>query len=258
MSDLPESVTCVVPTLNSARTLDMTLLSLRSQRGLRVDVRVVDSGSQDDTVAICERWGVPVQYVPPGNMYRAVNAGLQDATTEWLTYLNSDDWVYPASFARLIRTGIEQRAGVVYGPFDFVDEEGRFWYSFVPAPPKRLRRLFRRRIMAFAQQGTVFRRESYLRLNGFDEQYRLCADSDFFYRALAAGTRFACLPRPEIACFRQHGNQLTNRHATEMEDEKLRIERAMNEPAQFGDALAVTEWKLRNVRSYFFRWSRRT
>lgn len=257
MSDLQESVTCVVPTLNSGRTLDMTLLSLRSQRHVRVEVRVVDSGSQDDTVAICERWGFPVQYAPPGNMYRAINAGLRDATSGWLSYLNSDDWLYPESFARLIRTGIEQRAGVVYGPCDYVDEEGRFWYSFVPAPPQRLRRLFRRRIMAFAQQGTVFRREIYLQLNGFDEQYRLSADSDFFCRALAAGAQFACVPRPEIACFRQHGNQLTQRCAEEMEEEKLRIRRAMNEPAQFGDVLAVTEWKLRNVRSYFFRWSRR-
>jgi glycosyltransferase involved in cell wall biosynthesis len=252
------SVTCVVPTLNSARTLDMTLLSLHSQRNVHIDVRVVDSGSQDDTLEICRRWGFSTQYVPPGNMYRAINAGLRGATTEWLSYLNSDDWLYPESFARLIRTGLEQRAGIVYGHCDYVDEEGRFLYSFVPARPHRLRRLFRRRIMAFAQQGATFRGDCYLRLNGFDEQYRLSADADFFCRALATGTRFACVPTPEIACFRQHENQLTQKHAVEMEEEKLRIRLAMNEPAQFGDTLAVAEWKLRNARSYFFRWSRTT
>ena len=112
--------------------------------------------------------------------------------------------------------------------------------------------------MAFAQQGTTFRRDCYLQLNGFDEQYRFSADGDFFCRALVSGTRFARVPRPEIACFRQHENQLTQRHVVEMEEEKLRIRRAMNEPTQLGDALAVTEWKMRNVRSYFSRWSRAT
>lgn len=258
MSSSGVSVTCVVPTLNSARTLDMTLLSLHLQRNVHIDVRVVDGGSEDDTLAICRRSGFPTQYVPPGNMYRAINAGLRDATTEWFSYLNSDDWLYPESFARLVRTGLEERAGVVYGHCDYVDEEGRFLYSFVAARPDRLGRLFRRGVMAFAQPGTVFRRECYLRLNGFDEQYRLSADGDFFCRALATGTRFARVPRPEIACFRQAENQLTRRHAVEMEEEKARIRRALNDPARFGDVLAVTEWKLQNLRSYFFRWSRTT
>jgi glycosyltransferase involved in cell wall biosynthesis len=251
------SVTCVIPTLDSARTLDVTLCSLRSQRNVHVNIRVLDSGSQDDTLAICNRWGVFPEYVPPGNMYRAINAGLSGATTDWLSYLNSDDWLYPETFARLIRAGLEQRAEIAYGHCDYVDEEGRFLYSFVPASPKRLHRLFRRGIMAFAQQAAIFSRDSYVRLGGFDEQYRLSADGDFFCRAVLAGIRFTCIPRPEVACFRQHQGQLTQRYAQEMEEEKLRIRRGMNEPGRLGDALAVVEWKVRNVRSYLYRWNRK-
>ena len=89
----------VVPTMNSASTLQWTLCSLRSQRDITLDVIVADSGSQDGTVDICKAWGVPTIYVPPGNMYRAINAGLRVMESDWVTYLNSDDIVYPDSYA---------------------------------------------------------------------------------------------------------------------------------------------------------------
>src|SRR5215472_12245746 len=91
----------VVPTLNSGSTLDWTLCSLKSQQGVAIDVLVADSGSEDETLAICRRWAVPAIYVPPGNMYRAINAGLRQMTAEWVTYLNSDDFVYRHSYSRL-------------------------------------------------------------------------------------------------------------------------------------------------------------
>lgn len=42
----------VVPTLNNAKTLEWTLLALKSQEGCRVKIIVVDSGSTDETLAI--------------------------------------------------------------------------------------------------------------------------------------------------------------------------------------------------------------
>src|SRR5215469_16640666 len=92
----------VVPTLNSAATLHWTLCSLRTQRDVSIEIIVADSGSTDETPDICKFWGVQTIYVPPGNMYRAINAGLRQFDTEWVTYLNSDDVVYPNSYARLV------------------------------------------------------------------------------------------------------------------------------------------------------------
>ena len=88
------AVSCVIPTLNSSRTLEETLMSLLRQRNCQVKVIVADSGSTDGTLDICRRWGVPSIYVRPGNMYQAINEGLEQCSTDWLAYLNSDDMLY--------------------------------------------------------------------------------------------------------------------------------------------------------------------
>src|SRR5207253_199231 len=73
----PMQVGIVIPTLNSARTLEWTLLSLLRQDGCEMRLVVADSNSSDGTLEICARWNVPVIQVPAGNMYRAINAGLR-------------------------------------------------------------------------------------------------------------------------------------------------------------------------------------
>ena len=53
-------------TLNSAPTLEFTLLSLLSQRDIPIEVIVADSGSSDGTLEICRRWSVKIIYAEPG------------------------------------------------------------------------------------------------------------------------------------------------------------------------------------------------
>ncbi|EPF24462.1 glycosyltransferase [Microcystis aeruginosa] len=54
MSQISE-ISYVIPTLNSAATLDMTLLSLRSQKDVEVNIIVVDSGSTDGTLDLLQK-----------------------------------------------------------------------------------------------------------------------------------------------------------------------------------------------------------
>ncbi len=149
----------VIPTLNSAAFLEWTLLGLRAQRGVDVEIVVADSGSTDGTLDLCRRWDVPVVYEPPGSLYRAVNAGMRSLTAlPWVTYVNSDDVVYPDAYARLLARGAQAGADVVYGDADFVDEFGRFLYAYRAAPPALAARLARYGTLGFAQPAAVFRR----------------------------------------------------------------------------------------------------
>lgn len=245
-----------MPTLNSAATLEWTLLSLRSQAGCAVDIVVADSGSTDATLEICKRWGVPAIYVPRGNMYRAINAVLREGKTEWLAYLNSDDCVYPDTFARLIARAELEKAGIIYGNCDYVDYQGRFLYSFLSAGPALLVPLFRRGIFGFAQQAAVFRRSVYQELNGFDEKYSLSSDADFYSRALLSNVAVSRLPGLPVAAFRLHANQLTNTMSAAMEKEKALIRDLFGPGRPVADNLAVLSWRLRNLPNYAIRFLR--
>ncbi len=247
------SVHCVVPTLNSVATLEATLLSLTLQEPVQVKITVVDSGSTDDTLRLCEQWNVATAYVESGNIYRAINLGLRDSSAEWLCYLNSDDWLYRGSLARLIEYGELTEADVVYGNCDYVDGWGRFLYSFAAAQPEQLFPLFRCARMGFAQPAAIFRRSVYAELQGFAEDFSYKADADFFIRALQAGKRFAYVDGPAVACFRLHAQQLSNRKAEEIELEGRRL---FGQPAlqsSLGDKLTLLEWQIRNIPHYLLR-----
>lgn len=250
---MSHAIRCVVPTLNSGETLDATLLSLRSQREVDVDLVVVDSGSTDDTAAICRRWNVPMLFAEAGNMYRAINVGLRDARTPWLAYVNSDDCLYADSFSRLIRAGNTACADVVYGHCDYTDARGRFVYSFHAAPPRKLLKLFAAGVQGFAQPAAIFHRRLYERSGGFDERFRFCADADFYYRAAAAGAHFHAIGGPPVACFRLHQKQQSNEHQAAMRDEASTILAAGDRPSRLSTWSAVAAWRTINAPHYLIR-----
>ncbi len=243
----------VVPTLNSSGTLAWTLCALRNQRCISIDVIVADSGSTDGTLDICKTWGVQTLYVPPGNMYRAINCGLGLMDTEWMSYLNSDDVVYPQSYARLIAFGEQQHASVVYGDCDFVDYEGRFLYFERAPSPSRLLGMFRRGRLGFKQPAAIFRRDVFQDLGGFDERYRLIADYDFFYRSTLSGFKLAKLGRPAVAAFRLHASQLSTREARSMSEELSSYPISMNTTATARDLFDVLCWRFQNSPTYLWR-----
>jgi glycosyltransferase involved in cell wall biosynthesis len=243
----------VVPTLNSSATLEWTLCALRNQRDITPEILVADSGSEDGTLDICKKWGVPTFYVPPGSMYRAINMGLHQMDMEWIAYMNSDDLVYPQSYARLLALGEQEHVDAVYGDVDFVDYEGRFRFMVKAPPPSRLAGMFRRDHMGFQPAAAIFRRSVFQELGGFDEKYRLIADYDFFYRLTISGHKLARVEPPAVAAFRTHASQLSTREAGNMRSELKLFRKAMKVRALPGDLFDVFRWRLQNSPMYLWR-----
>jgi len=246
-------ITVVVPTRNSAKTLEWTVTSLRSQVDVALDIVVVDSDSTDGTLEICRRWGIPVLTTPPGNMYCAVNAGLVSASTPWLAYLNSDDFVYPSTYRRMIDAARCETAGVVYGPCDFVDTEGRFLFTYQPAPPSRLLALARTGFMALYQPSTIFHRDAYHSVKGFDERYTLSSDAHFFAKLALAGCRFARIRRPSLSGFRLSNSQISMRFGEKKAREKQDILKDLALQATPTDRLRNLAWRISNWPAYVER-----
>jgi glycosyltransferase involved in cell wall biosynthesis len=248
-------ITIAIPTLNSDQTLEWTLLSLKNQFDCRVRIIVVDSGSTDNTLELCKFFNVEVMYVEPGNMYRAINTGLERATTAWLGYLNSDDCVYLNSYSRLIEYGEKVSADIVYGGCDFIDNENRFIHSYTPAYPDELLSNLLSGQMGFAQPAAIFQKKVFQKLEGFNEEFTLAADLDFFLRAATTKFRFGYWSGPPVACFRVRQGQLSQNH-TKMTDQITRIQANYDNP-RFRYTVSLANWRLRNLPQYAVRILRR-
>jgi glycosyltransferase involved in cell wall biosynthesis len=99
--DDPTRVTVIVPAYNSAATIGTALRSLADQTWTNLEVLVVDDCSTDDTVKIVEgfctsdqRFRLIRQPVNRGS-YAARNAALKQATGDYITINDADDWAHP-------------------------------------------------------------------------------------------------------------------------------------------------------------------
>jgi glycosyltransferase involved in cell wall biosynthesis len=89
MSTVRSLVSVIVPTRNSARTLEACLKSIRSQLYRPVELLVIDNGSTDDTLPIATRHADVVEtYGPERSAQR--NRGALLARGEYLLFVDSD------------------------------------------------------------------------------------------------------------------------------------------------------------------------
>ena len=94
----------IVPVYNVERYLDACLESIRSQRYRSTEIIIVDDGSPDDSMAIARRHAgedsrIRLVERPNGGLSAARNTGVEAATGEFLTFVDSDDLLTPDGLA---------------------------------------------------------------------------------------------------------------------------------------------------------------
>ena len=122
--------TVVVPTFNRADRIGKTIESVLHQTLADFELIIVDDGSTDNTEAVVK--GYPdarVNYFRKSNGERAAarNAGVRTSHGRYVTFLDSDDWLYPRHLA-LVREAIREldEPAVYHQAYEVVDERGRF------------------------------------------------------------------------------------------------------------------------------------
>lgn len=70
--------------------------SIESYRRVVDEIIIVDTGSTDNTVAICEKLGAKVLHYEWNNDFAAAkNLALEHATGDWIIFLDADEWFVP-------------------------------------------------------------------------------------------------------------------------------------------------------------------
>lgn len=94
----------IVPMYDVEAYLDECLRSIREQRYRHLEIVIVDDGSPDGSLAIAQRHAsrdkrISIVRRPNGGLSAARNTGVEAATGDYLTFVDSDDTVTPDGFA---------------------------------------------------------------------------------------------------------------------------------------------------------------
>ena len=108
-----EKISIIIPVLNEAAALPKTLTSI--QKGSNIEIIVVDGGSEDETVAIAQSYGITALSSPPGRATQ-MNNGAAVATGDILLFLHADTRL-PNNFDTSVRQSL-QIQNTIAGAFE--------------------------------------------------------------------------------------------------------------------------------------------
>lgn len=115
------TISVIVPVYKVEAYLDRCVKSILAQTFTDFELILVDDGSPDNCPAMCDAWAeqdtrITVIHQANGGLSAARNAGIDWAfahsDSEWLTFIDSDDWVHPQCLAKLLDAAIENGVAV--------------------------------------------------------------------------------------------------------------------------------------------------
>lgn len=135
-------ISIVVPVYKVESFLDRCIKSILSQTYERLDIILVDDGSPDRCPQMCDRWAetdgrIRVLHKENGGLSDARNHGTAIAGGEYISFVDSDDYISPDYVEYLLSLLRETGADIACGAFRTVYDGGEL---FEAQPPEHLER----------------------------------------------------------------------------------------------------------------------
>lgn len=179
-------VSVIITNYNLASFLDLTIQSVLQQEYKNLELIIIDGGSTDNSCEIVKKYAQQISYFiseRDNGMYDALNKGLGVATGEIITYINSDDILYPHSIETAVEIfnsypHIEWLTGIP----NQIDEKGRIVWSSEPKIWTKFH--YAAGEYQYIQQEGTFWRRTLMENAGyyFDLKYKYAADMELWSR----------------------------------------------------------------------------
>lgn len=121
-------ISVIVPIYNAESTLYRCIDSILAQTFTDFELLLVNDGSVDNSGAICDEYEVKdsrifVLHKENGGVSSARNLGLSHVSGEWVTFIDSDDWVAPCYLKNLM-SHISDTIDLVFSYCTIIKETG--------------------------------------------------------------------------------------------------------------------------------------
>lgn len=127
--DVPVKISVIVPVYNVMAYLTRCVDSIRKQTYRNLEILLVDDGSTDNSGALCEKFAledkrIRIFHKENGGSSSARNLGIEKATGDFIGFVDSDDYIEPEMYERLLAMMLEENLLVTQCSRDEIDEQG--------------------------------------------------------------------------------------------------------------------------------------
>jgi glycosyltransferase involved in cell wall biosynthesis len=202
-------VSVVVPTHNRGDLLALTLRTILAQRGVDLEVVIVDDGSRDAGVAarlvadLGDDRVVLVRNDAPTGVSAARNRGIATSRGAWIAFCDDDDLWAPEKLALQLAAARETSRRWVYCGAVKIDLRQQVIAGLPPAPPdEAMASLPRVNLIPGGCSGVLVSAAALREAGAFDPELVNLADWDLWIRLAGTGPA-AAVPRPLVG-YRVH------------------------------------------------------
>jgi glycosyltransferase involved in cell wall biosynthesis len=196
------AVSIIVPVRNAAKFIGTTLTALHNASIHDYEVIVIDDASIDNSATIAAESATRVIRVPHGvGPAKARNLGAAAARGDYLVFLDADVRVHASTIDRLVNVLIEEPGlCAVFGSYDDQPACPGLVSQFRNLLHHDIHQASHKEAASFWAGCGAIRRETFLRLGGFDESYRRpnIEDIELGYRLHAAGERILLAKEAQV------------------------------------------------------------
>jgi glycosyltransferase involved in cell wall biosynthesis len=182
-------ISIITISLNAEKYLDQTIQSVLNQTYKNIEYIVVDGGSTDGTLGIIEKYKNAIDHIiseKDEGIADAMNKGSALSTGEYIFFLHSDDYFKSNNI-------LEKAIEFFHDTSDIITCNIQFGKKFIICKPRGFNFWFNFK-QGIYHQGTFCRKTLIEKLNGFDKEFRIAMDYDFFLRAYQSKARLEKIP----------------------------------------------------------------
>ena len=177
-------VSIITISFNANKTIEKTLSSVAGQSYNNIEHIIVDGGSKDNTLEICNSFHHVSKIIsePDDGVYDAFNKGLNLATGDVVGFLNADDVFFNEnSVQEIVNAFSSNETDIVYGNLDYVNEKGKIIRNWISRSYEV--GLVKKAWMP-AHPTFYCKMEVYDRLGGYDDSFKIGGDFELCLRFL--------------------------------------------------------------------------
>lgn len=207
MEDL---ISVIIPVYNRENYIEACIQSVLDQNYQLFEIILVDDGSTDNTISICQRFveqdsRIKLFLLQHGGVSKARNKAIDEANGEYLFFMDSDDVIHPSLFTSLLKETKAHNVSVsaVCGidvPSSKLND--RLFAEFIDHNEftkvelftnEQLIQCFFKRDMVFGKIGGIMLRKDYVNSTRFRESLFIGEDTYFIYENIIKGSEAVVL-----------------------------------------------------------------